>query len=392
MTAMVFIAFTLGVAWYGRSAWNPSISELRNRCQEAMRTGDWTAAQKHATHWTSIAPDSGEPWMQLAETLRRQRKYGSVLDCLNHVPHTSPEAESALIARMELQFGPMNRPADAAETCEAILAIDPKSQIAQQRLIFFLTFTLQRTRLVRQIRLAVDAGNEPMESYVYLFLSDSLLFSNGAESNGRWLLGEPDSELFEVAEAIFIAENLDLSAALDDLAGAQQTRRAFARKTAVMKKLLAKYPHNAELLAYNARQHMQTGDVAGVVNLLAQVTVDSEIDHRFWRLKGWVHAQRNQQTDAEKSYRRALELHPLDWTTRHMLAELLQQQERFEEVKTLRDLVTRANELRRTLQHAPNARQISPDILSRLADYAADCHDTQVSDALRRRIRQINRS
>ena len=386
---MVFgLVFTVCAGWYVRSTCYPSASELRERCRHALASQDLKSAEKLAMQWSLIAPNSAEPWMQLAETLRRQRKFGLAMNSLDRVPLASPEAESALTAQMELQFGPLNRPSDGARRCERILSINPKSSIALQRLIFFLTFTLQRTRLAQRIRLSLESGNEPPESFVYLFLIDSLLFSNGQELNGRWLQGEPDSELFEVAQAVFIAENLDMSATLDDLAAVQATRHAADRKNAVMNKLLAKYPHNTELLAYNIRQQIQIGNVAGVVDLMARATVESEADHRFWRFKGWVHAQRNQVADAERSYRRAIELHPLDWTTRHMLAELLQQQERFEEVKSLRELVTRGNELRRVLQRAPNARQISPEILSQLADYAADCHDMHLSAALRQHIRQ----
>ena len=179
---------------------------------------------------------------------------------------------------------------------------------------------------------------------------------------------------------------------MDDRFAAEASRRALANRDQVMDQLLAKYPHNPELLAYNIRQRIQLGDQASVVNLLAQATVEAESDHRFWRFKGWVHADRNEALEAEQAYRHALELHPMDWSTRHLLAELLQQQQQFAEVKSLRDLVTRANELRRTLQATANARQVAQDVLSRLADYAADCGDKQMSDALRKRFRQYKRS
>ena len=364
----------------------PSVAELKNRCSDEIDAKDWNAAEKSATQWAAIAPDNGEPWVRLAESLSRQRKYQLAANCLERVPPSSPESAAAALSRMELQFGPLNRPIDAAETCESILAVHPDSTVAQQRLIFFLTFTLQRARLARQIRSAIDTGNEPIEAYVYLFFVDSLAFSNGAELNGRWLRGNPESELFEVGEAIFIAEVLDFSVSLDDYEGAQATRAAASKKSAVMEKLLAKYPHNSELLAYNIRQSIQFGDVASVVKLLAQVTVDAEVDPRFWRFKGWVHAQRHQVTESESAYRRSIGLNPLEWTTRHMLADLFQQERRFEEVKPQRDLATRGNELRRVLRHAPNAKLVEPGILKQLADYSADCGDKQVSDGLRRHI------
>ncbi len=394
-TAMIVLAsltLIFGGIWCGISRWQPSVAELKKQSQDALKSRDWRRMEELTIRWTAIAPESGEAWLQRSESLIQQHKYAAALDCLTRIPLASPEAETSLRIQMELQFGPLNRPADGATTCEKLLSKDPQSPVARQRLIFFLTMTLQRTRLIQQIRQAIDVGTEPRESYVYLFFADSLSFANGAELNGQWLLGEPDSELFEVGEAIFASESLDASVSMDDREKAEATRRAIGNKAAVMETLLAKYPHNSELLAYNIRQQIQNGHLAAVVKLLAQSSVEAESDHRFWRFKGWVHAQRNQVADAENSYRQAIKLHPLDWTTRHMLAELLQQQQRIEEVKALRELVARANELRRELQHAPNARQIAPESVARLADYAADCGDTQMSDALRRRIRQYKRS
>lgn len=371
-----------------RSSWYPSATELKRRCQDAIEANDWPQVETLAASWAAADPGSGEPWLQWAESLKRQRKYQLALNCLSRIPPTARESETGLLAQMELQFGPLNRPIEGAETCETILTVNPHSTVARQRLIFFLAMTLQRTRLAQQIRQAIDTGSEPIEAYVYFFFTDALLFSNAPEWTKRWRQGDPDSELLTAAEAVFTAESLDLSISMDDATAAQSTRYAASRKAAILQQLLSKFPHNAELLAYQIRQSIQTGDLSRVVNLLAQTTVEEESDHRFWRFKGWVHAQRGQKVDAEMSYRRAIELHPMDWATRNLFAELLQQEKRFDEVKSLRDLVTRGNDLHHDLQHEPNARQVAPAILKRLADFAADCGDKQISDGLHRRIQQ----
>ena len=388
MIALICATLVAGGLWFGISSFGPSPDELKQEYQKAIVSNDWSRAEDLATRWTKRAPDNGEAWLKKADSLLRQQKYAAAVESLHQVPESSKEAETALTIEIELQFGPLNRPADGALSCEKLLARNPKSTVAQQRLIFFLTMTLQRTRLIQQIRKAVDLGTEPRESYIYLFFADSLAFANGAELNSQWLTSDPDSELYEVAEAIFTSESLDSSISMDDRASAESSRRAQVRKGSVMEKLLEKYPHNSELLAYNIRQRIQSGDLAAVVTLLAQATVEAERDHRFWRFKGWVHSERNQADEAEKSFRRALELHPMDWSTRHMLAELLQKQQRFEEVKSLRELVRRANELRRTLQAIPNARHVTQEIMARQADYATDCGDKQLADVLPKRFRQ----
>ena len=378
--------------WYGMGLVYPTAEEWKQRYQDAAQSRDWDTARNCAQRWSQTAPESGEARLRLAELLVKQRQYQAAMDCYGQVPVTSGEWETAMTAGIELQFGPLNRPAEGASDCEVLLRQNPNSLAAQQRLIFFLAMTLQRTRLIQQIRQAIEMGSEPRESYVYLFFADSLSFSNGAELNSQWLASDPDSELYEVAIAIFTTETLDASLSMDDLEAAETSRRAQAKKGAVMEALLAKYPHNTELLAYAIRQRMQGGKRDEAIFYLAKATVDAEQDHRFWRFKGWIHADRDEIGEAEKSYRRAIELHPLDWSTRHLLAELCQKQQKFDEVQRLRELVTRANELRRTLQSLPNARNVPQEVMIRLADYAADCGDHQVSAALRRRIRQYKRS
>lgn len=339
-----------------------------------------------ARRWTLAAPASGEPWMQLGEAQLKQRNFQQALESFRRVPETAPEAETAAISRIDLLFGPLNRPMDAASACEQALARNPQSRIARQRLIFFLAMTLQRTELVRQIRAAIESHSEPIEAYVYLFMVDTLMFSNGIEVNSRWLRTDPTSELFEVAQAIFVAETLDFSLSMDDLAAAQAARRDAARRDDVLNGLLQQYPHNKELLAYKIRKLIEVGDVASVVNLLAEATVECETDSRFWRYKGWVHVQRSELADARAAYRRAIELNPQDWVTRHMLADVLQQEQRFDEVQALRVLAVRGRNLQNSLRNAPSARDVPAVLLLELADFAATCGDEQASRALRKRI------
>lgn len=386
----VGVILVIASSWLGISLWRPSIAELRSECLEAIAARDWKKADEFAARWTQFAPESGEAWIQRSTSLFRQQKYQAALDCLDRIAPTSPEAETALMAKLQLQFGPLNRPVDGAATCEKIIQANPQSAAARQQLILFLAMTLQRTRLIHEVRQAIDAGVEPPDSYFYLFFIDVLPFANGAELNRHCLSGDPNSELFEVAEVIFRAEALDTTFSMDDRENAEAIRRAIAEKNPDIEKLLTKYPHNTELLAFSIRQRIQNGDLSGVVKLLAMATIEAESDHRFWRFKGWVHAEQAESDEAETAYRQAIKLHPLDWTTRHMLAELLQQRQRFDEVKQLRDLVSRANQLRRVLQVTEDDRQVSPQTLLQMADYAADCTDDQLANSLRRRLRHYS--
>lgn len=386
---MTVLAATVLGGWFWFEGNQPSSEELRLLCRDASQNKQWAALLEHAERWTAIEPESGEAWMNAARALQQQKKFDEAALCLQRVPITGPDAEAALIAQLDLAFGPRNCPEEGAAICKAQLERNPHSTVAQQRLIFFLAITVQRRQLQKQIRAAIESGSEPREAYVYLFFADSLHFSNGAKWNGQWLQGNPESELFEVAQAVFIAQTLDLSFSMDNREEWQNARAALAKKGSVMAQLLKRYPHNTELLAYHLRESVKAGDVSRTLQLLSQAPVASEDDGRFWRYKGWVHAQRDELTAAEEAYRRALELHPLDWATRHLLAELCQRQQRFQEVERLRQLVTRASELRRILHTAPSAREVPVPTLEKLASYAADCGDDQMADALRKRIRQF---
>ena len=173
--------------WYGMGLVYPTAEEWKQRYQDAAQSRDWDTARNCAERWSQTAPESGEARLRLAELLVKQRQYQAAMDCYGQVPVTSGEWETAMTAGIELQFGPLNRPAEGAYDCEVLLRQNPNSLAAQQRLIFFLAMTLQRTRLIPQIRQAIEMGSEPRESYVYLFFADSLSFSNGAELNSQWL-------------------------------------------------------------------------------------------------------------------------------------------------------------------------------------------------------------
>ncbi len=378
-----------GVAGWWLPNRGPTLDQIREQAEAALMDRDWAKLAELSHQWTARMPQEATGWLYQAEALQQQGQYAEAVACLQKIPDTDPRATQARLGEIDLQFGPMNRPRVGAEVCERLLKVNPASPAARQRLTFFLAMTLQRTRLIREIRSSLDRA-EVREAYVYLFLADVLHFSNGAELNGQWLQGEPDSELYEVAQAMFIAEALDASISMDDREAAQLAQLATAKKGPLLDKLLKKYPHNVELLAYQLKQCLLTGKVDRAVELLAQAPAEAEQDNRFWRYKGWVHAQWDEAQAAEDEYRQALKLHPLDWSTRHLLADLLQQQGRPAEAKAQRDLVNRANALRRVIQGARNAREMPTEALQQLAHYARDCGDTQFAAALGKQLARFS--
>lgn len=388
--ACALVAIALG-SWVVMK-WRPSIDSLRADCKRALQRRQWDKLRDLGTRWANRDPHSGEARIFQATAFEARQQYQRAADCLALVPESAPEQAAALSALMELQFGSLNQARAGAVTAEKLLERNPQSLLARQRLIYFLTMTLQRVRLNQQIRRALETGTEPSEAYTYLFFLDSLYFANGVDQNSEWLNGDPDCELFVVAQAIYIAETLDTSISLDDREAAQSLLKAQSQKIDVLQKLAQKYPHNVELLAYQLKDCLLNGKVERAVELLAQSPTEALEDNRFWRYKGWIHAQSGQLKEAEAAYLQAIKIHPLDWWTRHLMAELLLRQNRLPEVEKLRELVIEANQLRRALQRAPSARRVPDEIMKQLADYARHCGDQQVATILPKRLVQYPKS
>lgn len=373
------------IVWFLSSK---SIGSRRKRCQEALVALNWEQLRSEATEWTLVDEESAEAWTFLARAQERLGDYEGAVESLRRVPKTSPEASTAQLAIVELSFGSLNKPQFGAEMCEEILKQDPESVTARQRLIFFLVMTRQRARMIDQIRTAMKLRTESKDSYIYLFFADYLPFTNAAELNRQWLAGTPDSELFEVGRAVYLAETLDAGVSLDNREGALAAEEALAEKETRMKELLEKYPHNIELLAYHLNQARLVGDLNRAVELMSMAPLESESDNRFWRIKGWIHSLRGENEEAESSYRKAIELHPLDWGTRTLLAQLMQQQQQLQEASQLRQIVKQANELRREIEVLPSADQIPISSIRKLIDYATACGDQLYAESLNRRLKQ----
>jgi tetratricopeptide (TPR) repeat protein len=385
---LLIAVLALSCLWTGHSWWAGSrVKSLGAECRLAYERQDWSALESAARRWTESDADRVDAWLYLAEAANRRGDYAQAAKHLERIPASAPGAVNALIGLMDLQFGPLNRPLDGVATCERILMLEPDSAIAHQRLIFFSAMTLQRPKLIRQIRQAIERRCEPREAYVYLLLADSLRLSNGAASNTQWLASDPDSELFLAAQAVHTAVGLEGGIPQDAPEVVRVIRKAAAAKDQILADLLRRFPRNVELLAYQLGQSLTAGDVERVRQLLSQAPKAAEEDNRFWRFRGWFLAQNHQHEQAERAYGRALTLHPLDWTTRHQLAELHRRRGNFDEVARLQKLASQGRELAHRFLQSPNARAVAPQLFAELANYAEVCGDAQVASALQRRLK-----
>jgi tetratricopeptide (TPR) repeat protein len=367
--------------------WQQSMpSRLWQKARLAAAAERWREVEDLSARLTEIDSHNGEAWLMWA---RAAQKLGDPVASARHLsdmPADNTQKVKAFRALAELQLGPLNAPFAAEHSFREILERDSRSNYAHQRLIFFYAITLQRQELMRQARHAMELQCEPIEAYVYLFFADSLHFTNGPELNRRWLTGDANSELFRVAEAIHVAIAVGGGAPRDKPEVVSRIRSLAEQREKILADLLRRYPHNLELLAWHVEQAIERGEVDRVVELLGQLPREADGDNRCLRYAGWAKAQLGRGEEAQTYYNQALHVHPLDWKTRHLLAELRRREQKFDDVDRLEQLVHSADELRHALDVLPDARSVPPEILERLVDYATKCGDELYAKSLRRQL------
>ncbi len=373
------LALLAGCAWGG---YLYQIQIWDRACRVAQKEKRWADLETTAQTWSLWAPRSAEPWAFLADGVQNQQRYVEAAEYLARVPAHLPQSLAAQIARSKLQFGPANRPFDGEQTCLDLLTREPRVGEAHQLLIQFYTVTLQRTKLRQQIQQAITVRREPRDAYVYYFLMDSIRLGDGTPLNELWLESFPDHEVLLVAKLLHSEDKLHH----DPTTPPTESLAVVTDKESAARELLQRFPHNANLLAYLIDQELSKGRIEQVVELLTAAPVEAESDQRFWRFKGWVHFVREEHEQAEKAYRQALRLHPMDWLSMHRLAEILRMRGETEEVVHLQNLVKHAHELRIRIRDLPSVMNPPTPILMEIGRLARDAGDQFLTEALQYRL------
>ncbi len=379
-------SYRLTRSWY--------VGQLDKRCREAWRARQWTQLEGLALEWIRWDRSQAQPFLYLADAAQKRGDYHAAVQWLEKLPPGDPKTIPALIAQTTLYFGPLNQPLQGEKACLRILQMEPAAVEPRQRLIFFYAQTLQRHKMIEQIRQAIRVRSDTREDYVYLIGAYYLVFSNGAEQNHHWLKNTPDFEHFLVARALhLIGSGVVGDEAKDDPEPKRvydfQRQQMVKEHEAVLLDYLRRFPQNLELLNYFLWQAMTNGEIQRVAQLLEQVPDSAAGDGRFWRYKGWLLQVQKKYREAEQAYRKALECHPFDYPSHHQLSQVLRHLGRESEVPYIQNLGERGNELRRELLQLPNARAVTDEQLARIASYIEDCGDQEVADALKRRLREV---
>ena len=362
---------------------------LDRQCRELRDRKDWSKLAAESESWSKSDPKRAKAWLFRAEAAEGQGKFVEASDYLFHVPPNDERYIPAYMGGVTLLLGQANRPIEGIAAIHQLFKREPRIAEAHKHLIQFYALTLQRQKLLHQIRFAIANEREPPESYVYLLLVDTLRLSNGVEMNSRWLEQYPDNEIFLVARALHMQDEKEEARrkAAENKSGlAEKETEITPQRSQTLADLFQRFPNNLELLSYEIELALLVGDTDRVIALLSKAPPEIDDDNRFWRYKGQIHEARQELDEAEKAYRKSARMNPLEWRSWNSVAIMERLRGNFAEAGRLQGLVKRADGLRIKARALPLIEEVGPDWLRPFADIARDAGDKQVADALFRRL------
>ena len=357
---------------------------------ELRSAGKWRTVEPLAVKWGQADPTAAEPWLVAAEAAEQLGSPDRMAQYLERLPSDDPRTPDLLLELATIYFGPLNKPLSGLEAFEKAIELAPEHREAHRRLLFYYGITMQREKIIRTAREIIQIGADTQETYVYLMGANWLSFTNAYELNGKWLKSGTNDELYGIAEALHwrgATKNDPKIAALPEV---DRERIRKAEQVEMLKKYFERYPHNAELLAFFLEESSVRGDVEEVEKLLAAVPVGSMNDNRFWHYKGWYHAALAEWEEAERCYRKALELHPYAWRSQFELADVLRKSGRLGEVERLASLSLEGKDLQKTILQLPDVQSVPMDLFARMQEYSSKCGDTEVAKRMSARMLTYN--
>lgn len=378
----VALCVCVTLAWSALSYQNNSKREaFRKACKLATRTEKWSELREHSDAWMKWDPSDDDAKLYLAEAHVQNAEFESADEILLGIDTNSKHRLQILSLRADLLFSSLNRPVEAAELWNEILELEPMASVPQQRLIYWYAMTLQRRKLIDQIRLAIERQSEPPEAYAYLFLSQDLNFSDGLPMTTRWRHTYPDDPVLDIAQAIYAARKTN-----SNLLPTFGTSTVSPGDQSLLEKCLDKYPNELEPLALTIDQAIYAGDIKRVAELLKRAPPEAQEDSRFWRYRGWLLMSNQNFAKAEEALRFGLTLQPWDWGSRLFLADVLRKQAKQEDAEKEANIAKLGKELKTEILLSPNARELKEETIVRILEYFSKTGPESVYTAMKNRL------
>lgn len=379
---VLFIPVVLLCAWGGHRIWLKNhLDDAKEQCLLADSQEDWQGVVKWGKTWTELAPKDSEAWLTLADGYAKLNQFEQTAKCLGQIARDDERYLTARAVRGDLLLTELHRAHEAEQNWREMLDVAPHATLAHQRLIYLYSMTLQRSKMVAQIREAILQKCEPRESYFYLMARSALNFSDGVLRVNEWLSEESESESLNAAYAVYRAKAPKGSAlrlfGVEEVAGGDLSPIVTA---------LQRFPNNPELLAYKIEGQIIEGSVGEVAEALSQWTSDTDSSPRYWRFRGWLLDAQGHLNEAITCYERSLNLDPFDWRSRHELAGLQRISGESYDSKRNAEIAALGKSVQQRFFELPNAKLADQQLMLDLLKFIIACGDKEVSDALASRM------
>ncbi len=375
---LLILVTATGVVGAWSSAWwkQSRIKEYSALCRDAKDRGDWNELAAVSEKWTAWQPDAGQAWVFRALAAQESGDLPASAEFLEQIPD---DFEGAIAARLELStlyFEPLNRPIDGVRVCERILDTNPEIVAAHQRLCHYFAMTLQRSRLLRQVRESIARKAETVDGYNYFVTLPDLVFSDSLQRVTRWLEVTPDEPELLIA-SVLIRTRDDKQKSGNDYE---------ALMTQELRTLLQRFPDDIELRTTLLEIVSRNGDVAGVEQLLESAPQSAGDDYRMWRIRSWYSLANGDPEAAEKAAREAIRFYPMDWHNWQHLAGILRQANQPVEAAEAQRIAMFGKELQGVLLSLLDPHNPPRAALEGILEFAQTCGDDFVMENLSRRL------
>jgi len=373
-----FLLFTVVGGAIQSLAWwrNHELAQLSRQCRAARVNQDWKKLATVAEQWTQQQPDSGEAWVVRAMAAHETGELTLAAEYLENVPDDYPGAIPALLELSVLYFEPLRRPTQGVLACERILSLNPEIVIAHQRLCHYFAMTLQRDRLIRQVRESVRQRAETVDAYSYFVTLPDLIYGDTLERVENWLEVTPDEPSLIIASALLRTKDDSLKKGND----------YEAMMTRELQGLHERFSEDLEILTTLLEIVAREGDVETLGQLLEKSPERSNEDYRMWRIRSQYSLLTGNLDEALRSAEEAIRLYPMDWHSWHHFAGILRRKNKIREADAAQQTAMYGKDLQALLLEMETPRDPPRAVLEGILEYAVLCRDQFVAANLSRRL------
>ncbi|HBE68229.1 MAG TPA: hypothetical protein DDW52_08785 [Planctomycetaceae bacterium] len=296
------------------------IAQFQTSVAAAETAGDWEKMELAARKWAEEHPLSYEPWAAAARASLGLGQPDMAAEYLTRMPADSPLEGYHELGMLQAET--LGMPFAAEETLLRTLETYPTDLETHFRLLFLYSMTCQADKLRGEVERAIDLGCDAKGTYAYLFSRYWLTYTNGYDTNMRWLQLQPESPILRAAAVTHLEANPDLNQLALASGITESTTEYYEASIAKQREEL---PSNLQLLARELDILCEAGDIQAVGERLSAAPTESKSDGRFWRFFGWYHAASGDNEKADEAYKQSLALEPLDWRTHLEYSQFLRQ-------------------------------------------------------------------